>query len=94
MHRLGGNSVSDKQGNKYYIRMNVHGRTQTIEFASRYLFLENYEYYNKICPEQILSFSNTDSTNVNACTPLPDNVLTEGDVYKYCIDRGYLDWLK
>lgn len=94
MHRLGGNSTSDKQGNKYLIRMDVYGKVQVIEFASRYAFLENYEHYNKVCPGRILSYSNTDSTNVNHCTPLPDDVVTNSEVVAYCLDRGYMDWIR
>lgn len=93
-HKLGGNSMYDRMGNKYFIRMGVYGRTQNIEYASRYSFLENLEYYNKQCPDNILSFSNTDSTNVDSLHKLPDNVITENDVYKYCAKHGKIDWLR
>lgn len=89
MKRLGGNSMSDKLGNKYFIKMQVYGRTQVIEYASRYLFLENLEYCQEICPNSIVSHSNTDSSNVNEYALLPDDVITKHEVDEYNMKRKH-----
>lgn len=64
-HRLGGNSKFDCKGNKYSISLNVYGKRETIEYPDRYTFLEALEYYIMTCSSNVLSHSNTDSTNVD-----------------------------